>query len=194
MFWKWVKTFEKLHFVSFALKLCFYLTHSGGEYFGKLTFKRNKKRNFKRLYLKILDELRVKTNIFKNFIQFSLKQGVSLHALLTWVNNRGIHPLQLPVSLPMVFLSQTVNDELVKVLNFLFFIYFFCKWAETFKNLHFSLLDLSNVFTSPIQPRNILRNWHIRETKKANLNGFISKTNTNSQSKATYSESSFSFL
>ena len=36
--------------------------------------KNKKKRNFKRFYLKSLSEFRVKTNIFKNFIQFSSKK------------------------------------------------------------------------------------------------------------------------
>ena len=50
--WKWAESFEKLHFFAFGPKQCFYLTHTAREYFEKLAFKKNKKRNFKRLYLK----------------------------------------------------------------------------------------------------------------------------------------------
>ena len=62
--------------------------------------KTNKNRNFKRFYLKSLSEFRVKTNIFKNFIQFSSKKKGFLHALLMWVHGRGLCPLQPPVPLP----------------------------------------------------------------------------------------------
>ena len=53
--------------------------------------KRNKKRNFKRLYLKSYGEFRVKTNIFKKFIQFSSKRW--WFALPTWVHGRGLYHL-----------------------------------------------------------------------------------------------------
>ena len=72
-FWKWAKSFEKLQFSAFGPKQCFYLAHTAREYFEKLAFKKNKKRNFKRLYLKSYDEFRVKTNMFKKFVQFSSK-------------------------------------------------------------------------------------------------------------------------
>ena len=62
--------------------------------------KNKKKRNFKRFYLKSLSEFRVKTNIFKNFIQFSSKKKGFLHALPMWVHGRGLCPLQPPVPLP----------------------------------------------------------------------------------------------
>ena len=50
------------------------LTHSAPEYFEKLAFKKNKTCNFKRLYLNSEGESRAETNIFRKFIQFSLKQ------------------------------------------------------------------------------------------------------------------------
>ena len=100
------------------------LTHSAGEYFEKVAFKKNKKRNFKRLYLKSQGQFRVQTNIFRNFIQFSSKQSSFLHALLTRVHVRGFRLLQPPVSLPAARRAQRVNDQTVKVLNLLFFVYF----------------------------------------------------------------------
>ena len=75
-FWEWAESFEKLQFFAFGPKQCFYLTHTARVYFEKLAFKKNKKCSFKRLYLKRYDEFRVKTNIFRKFIQFSFKQGV----------------------------------------------------------------------------------------------------------------------
>ena len=38
---EWRQTFEKLHFLTFGRKHCFYLTYSAREYFEKLTFKKN---------------------------------------------------------------------------------------------------------------------------------------------------------
>ena len=65
----------------------------------KFAFKKNKKHNFKRLFLKSWGKFRVKTNIFRKFIQFSSKQVCFLHALPTWKNGRGLRPLQPPVPL-----------------------------------------------------------------------------------------------
>ena len=59
-----------------------------------------------------------------------------MDALLTWVY-RGLRPLQPPVLLPVVRAAQRVNDEPVKVLNWLFYVYFFRNLAETFKKLQF---------------------------------------------------------
>ena len=96
------------------------LTHSAREYFEKLAFLK-KTRNFKRLYL------RVETKISRKFIQVSSKQGCFLHALPTWVHDRGLRPLQLPAPLPAARRAERVNDEPVKVLNLLFFVYFIWK-------------------------------------------------------------------
>ena len=74
MRWKFQKT-AFFHF--WAKAMLFYLTHSAQEYFEKLAFKKqNKRRNFKRLYLKRQGEFRVKTNIFRKLIHFSLKSLV----------------------------------------------------------------------------------------------------------------------
>ena len=54
------------------------LTQSAREYFEKLAFKKSKKRNFKRLYLKSQVEFSVETNIFRKFIQFSSKCGYTV--------------------------------------------------------------------------------------------------------------------
>ena len=42
----------------------------------------------------------------------------------TWVHGRGLRPLQLLLPLPMTRRAQRVNNELVKVLDLLFFVYF----------------------------------------------------------------------
>ena len=62
------------------------------------------------------------------------------------------------------------------------------------KNCIFSLLDQSNAFTEPIQHGNTLENWHLKKSKNATLNGCISKARANSESKLTFSDSSFNFL
>ena len=50
-------------------------------------------------------------------------------------------------------------------------------------------------FSQRIQPGNTLKNWHLKKkTKNAILNGCISKSRANSESKLTFSESSFNFL
>ena len=71
-----------------------FLTHSAREYFEKLAFQKNKKSNFKRLYLKSQDIFRVNTNLFRKFMQFSLEKGGFLHALPTWVHGWGLRLLQ----------------------------------------------------------------------------------------------------
>ena len=115
------KSFPKTTIFFFSIEAMFLLNPFIPEHFENLAFKRNKKCNFKRLYLKTSDELRVKTNIFKKFIQFSLKEGVFLDALLTWVHNRGIDHLQLPVLMPVACFPFFENDqELSK--NYQFFL------------------------------------------------------------------------
>ena len=76
--------------------------------------------------------------IFWKFIQFSSKQRYSPRTLLIWLHGRGLHPLQPPVPLPAARKAQRVNNEPGKILNLLFFVYFFWKWAETFNKLQFS--------------------------------------------------------
>ena len=49
----------------------------------------------------------------------------------------GIRPLEPPVPLSATRGALPVNDEPVKVLNFLYFFYFFWKWSETFEKLQF---------------------------------------------------------
>ena len=100
-FWKWAETFEKLQFFTFGPKQCFYLTHSAQEYSQNLAFKEKKPRNLKRLYLRA-------------FIQFYSKQGCFLHALPTWVQGKGILPLQSPVLMSTVCRRRRVSDEQYK--------------------------------------------------------------------------------
>ena len=88
------------------------LNHSAAEYFEKLTFKKDKKPNFKR-YLKNQDELR------------GVKRG------------RRFRPLQSPALLTSAYGVQRINDKPGKILNLLFFAYIFWKWAETFEKLKF---------------------------------------------------------
>ena len=131
-FLKWEGTFEKLQFASFGPKQRFYLTHSSQEYFEKLTFKRNKKRKFKRFYLKSSDNFRFQKNIFTKLIQFSLKEGSFFHALPILVHGRGICPLQPLVPLPAATHVQRLNDEPRKVLNFLFSYLFLLQMRRNF--------------------------------------------------------------
>ena len=77
------------------------------------------------MYIKSKDNFRVEKNIFRKFIKFSLKEGGFLHALPTLVDRKGLHFLQTLVPMPVVHLAEKVNDEPVKVLNLLFFMYFF---------------------------------------------------------------------
>ena len=110
-----------------------FITHSAWQHFEKLLFKKNRKDNFnfKRLYLKSWYKFRLKTNIIRKFLQFSLKQIGFLHALSPWVHGRRLRPLQPPVPLPAARRTERVNAEPVKVLNLLCFVYFIRKWGET---------------------------------------------------------------
>ena len=89
-----------MQFVAFGPKQSLYLTHSAREYFEKVAFKKSKKRNFERLYLKNWDEFKFKTNMFWKLIQFSFKQGGLYQAPSIWVHGRGLRPLQRPVRMP----------------------------------------------------------------------------------------------
>ena len=61
----------KTAFFTFGPKQFFYLTHSAREYFEKLTFKKQKKCNFKRLYLKDWGKFRqlIFSEILFNFLE-----------------------------------------------------------------------------------------------------------------------------
>lgn len=79
---------------------------------------------------------------FWKFIQISSKQRSFLHTLPTWVHGTGFHPLQPQMQLLASVATSgsrrsKVNNELRKVLNLLFFLYFFYKWADTFTKLQF---------------------------------------------------------
>ena len=70
----------------------------------------------------------------------------------------------------------------------LFFIYFFCKWAETFEKLQFFCFGPKQCFYLTHSAWEYFESCHLRATKNTNLNGCIWKATTNSDSKATFSE------
>ena len=82
----------------------------------------------------------------------------------------------------------------MKVLNLLFFTSFFWKWAETSEKLQSFAFGPKQCFYLTHWAREYFENCHLRNTKKETLNGCISKARTNSESKLTFSESSFNFL
>ena len=51
--------------------------------------------------------------------------------------------------------------------------------------------DIDSKRVNPFRP---LKNWHLKKTKSATLNGCISKARANLESKLTFSESLFNFL
>ena len=142
------------------------------------------------MYLKSYSEFRVKTNIYRKFIQFSSKQRCFLHALPTWVHGRGLRHLQPPSPLP------AANDELVKVLDLLFFCLFHLEMRKNFgKTAFFHFWTKAMLLLNTFSP-GILWKTSIKKPKKTpeTLNGCISKARANSESKLTFSESSFNFL
>ena len=57
-----------------------------------------------------------------------------------WIHGRELRPLQSPpYKLPVwaARWAERVNDETVKILNFLIMLYFIWKWEETFEKLQF---------------------------------------------------------
>ena len=109
------------------------------------------------------------------------------------VKQGGLRPLQPPVPLPATRRAQRVNDEPVKVLNLLFFVYFIWKWGETFEKLHFFSFGPKQSFY-PFSTRILWKTDIKQKTKNVTFNGCISKARANSESKLTFSESSFNFL
>ena len=73
--------------------------------------------------------------------------GCVLHALPAWVHGMGLLPLQPSVPLPAACRTQRVNDEPVKVLSFLFFVYINWRGEGTFKKLHFFTFGPKHAFT-----------------------------------------------
>ena len=107
------RNFRKTAFFHFWTKAMLWLNPFSPGILWKIDIKKKqKKRNFKRLYLKSSGEFRVKTKICRTSIQFSSKEGFFLHALPTWVHGRRLHPLQPPVPLPAARRAQRVNAGL----------------------------------------------------------------------------------
>ena len=108
----------------------------------------------------------------------------------------GLPSLQPPVPLLAAPRAQKVNDEPVKVLHLLFFVYFIWKWVETFEKLHFFTFGSNQSFYLTHSAREYLEKLAFKKktTKNPTLNGFISKARAYSKSKLTFSESSFNFL
>ena len=113
-FRKWAETLEKLRFFSSRPKQYFYLTHSACEYSEKLALKKNKYGNFKRLYLKSYSKFRVKTSVFRKFIQFSSKQS-GFSSCSTHVGTRQGAPFPATqVSLPVASRVRRVKNIIEK--------------------------------------------------------------------------------
>ena len=89
---------------------------------------------------------------------------------------------------------QRVNDEPGKILNLLFFAYLFGKWAETFNKLQFFTFGQKQCLYFTHSTLQYFEKLTLKKKQKKNLNGYISKTRTNLDSKPIFSESSFNFL
>ena len=89
---------------------------------------------------------------------------------------------------------ERVNEEAVKDLNLLFFVYFIWKLGKTFEKLHFFTFGPKQCFYLTHSVREYFEILAFKKTKNATLNGFISKVRTTSESKLTFPESSFNFL
>ena len=90
--------------------------------------------------------------------------------------------------------AQRVNDEPVKILNLLFFIYFFWKWANTIKKLQFFPFGTKKCFYLIHSALEYFEKLALKKKKKTILNNCISRARLNSESKLTFSGSSFNFL
>ena len=104
----------------------------------------------------------------------------------------GLYALQPPVPLPAARRAQRVNDEPVKVLNLLFFVYFIWKWGETLEKPHFLTFEPKPCFYLTHSARKYFEKVAFKEKQKTK-NATV-KTKDNSESKITFSESSFNFL
>ena len=101
------------------LEQCLYVTHSARECFEKVTFKKNKKFNFKRLYRKDWGKFRELTfsEISFHFVQ---KEVVFCTLQPYEYTAEDSARIQRPVLLPVACRAQRVNDEAVRDLNLLF--------------------------------------------------------------------------
>ena len=127
--------------------------------------------------LKSYQKLRDKIKIFKKFIEFFSRKAAFLYTVHMLVHEKELHSQKPEVRLPAACGAQTVNDESVKVLNFLFFIYFTWKREETFKKLQ--------LFT--VRPKQC---FYLTN----GIPEYFEKAANNSESKLAFSESSFNFL
>ena len=106
-----------------------------------------------------------------------------------------LRALQPPVPMPAARGAQRVNDEAVKILNLLSFVYFSWKWGETFEKLQsFTFGPKQCCHLNHSAPEYLEKLAIKKKTENGTWNGCISKARKNSESKLTFSESSFNFL
>ena len=104
----------------------------------------------------VFKRFRNKNHIFWKFIQFSSKQRYFLCALPTWVDGKGVLPTTIPGTATTGSQRSKVNDEPRKILNLLFFVYFFAKWAKIFNKLQFFTFEQMQYMYSMLSPGKIL--------------------------------------
>ena len=112
-----------------------------------------------------------------------------------WVHGRRLHLWKPSLLLQVVRRAQRVNDEPVKDVNLLFFVYFIWKLGENFWKLHFFTFGPKQCFYLTHSVRESFQKLAFqKKTKNATLNGCVSKDRANYETILTFSESSFNFL
>ena len=114
------------------------------EYLENFTLMKNKKCNFKLLYLKNWDVLRVKLYISRRFIEFFLKQFDFVGTLPLQVHDRRMYTLQTLTVLQAVCTAQRINVDPGKSLSQLVFVPRFWTLAEISNKLQLSTFQLKH--------------------------------------------------
>ena len=166
--WKWAEFFENFHFFTFGKKQSFYLTHSAREFFENFALKKKKKNaTLNSLISKARANSESKLTFSESSFNF-LKNIIAFCMLYP--------PGYSPVLLPPARWAQRVNDQGVKDLNLLFFIYFCWKWGEIFEKLHFLTFGPNQCFYLTHSAWEYFVKLAFKRNKKYNFNQLYLKS------------------
>ena len=164
------KIFRKFaFFFTFGKKQSFYLTHSTWEFFENLVFTKKKQKNA------TLNSLISKARAN------SESKLIFSESPFNFLKNRVVFCTLYPpgysaVLLPLTRRAQRVNDQAVKDLNLLFFIYFIWKWGEIFEKLHFFTFRPNQCFYLTHSAREYFVKLAFKKNKKYNFNQLYLKS------------------
>ena len=132
-------------------------------------------------------------NILRKLIQFSLKQCGFFQISLTWILERGLHPIQLRLLLKGFQVSKNWQCT-GKILGLFFLVCFVLKWKEISETIPFCTFGSKQCVCLNYLYGNSLKNWHLKATKTKTSKYCIWNVRQSLEAKLTSWWSSFNFL